>query len=142
MERWTKFVLLIFLVGINVAAIILCFRHYEQYGTVPLSYGVDRYRLEKLLLINYQLLFSSTLTTGTWTIACIINDILVRPEDRLFAALAEGLFRHATLLLLDLRIKMLNETSLSGRISIAFGDAIAVTLIAVHSYWHRKAKQT
>ena len=143
MVRWTKLSVVIFLMIINVLAVILCFRHYEHNGTVPLSYGIERYRVKNLVFINYELFFSSILTTGTWSIACMINDFLFTgPEDGVFAAVAEGLFRYATLLLLDLRIRMLNETSLSSRVSIALGDAIAVSLMAVHSYWHRVLKRT
>ena len=142
MVSWSKFTVLIFLAVINVLAVILCFSHYEHNGTVPASYGIDRYRIGTLMFINYELFFSSILTTGAWSIACMIHDFLFDPEDGVYAAVAEGLFRYATLLLLDLRIRMLNETSLSSRLSIALGDAVAVSLMAVHSYWHRKVKRT
>jgi hypothetical protein len=142
MVGWSKFAVVIFLAIMNVVAVILCFRHYEHNGTVPVSYGHDRYQVGTLLFINYELFFSSILTTGAWSIACMIHDFLFDPEDKVFAAISEGLFRYATLLLLDLRIRMLNETSFSSRLSIAFGDAVAVSLMAVHSYWHRKVKRT
>jgi len=142
MTSWGKLSVVIFLMVINVLAVILCFRHYEHNGTVPVSYGMERYRVQNLVLINYELFFSSILTTGVWSIACMINDFLFAgPEDGAFAAVAEGLFRYATLLLLDLRIRMLTETSLSSRVSIALGDAVAVSVMAVHSYWHRVIKR-
>lgn len=136
-----KILVVVILIGANIASIILCFQHYEFNGTVPISYGSDRYRLPKLLAINYQGLIASIFTTATWTIACLMNDFLFTSEDREYAILTEFLFRHVCLLLFDIRIKLLNETSVAGRLSIAFGDAIAVSLIALHSNWHRKQKQ-
>ena len=127
---------------INVVAVILCFKHYEYNGTVPISYGTDRYRFQNLVFINYELFFSSILTTAVWSIACMIHDFLfIGEDDGLFAAIADGMFRYATLMLLDLRIRMLNETSLSSRVSIALGDAVAVSVIAAHSHWHRTIKR-
>lgn len=141
MLLWKKIVIIAVLIGANVASIILCFQHYEYNGTVPISFGSDRYYLKNLLLINYQLLVSSILTTGTWAITCLMHDFLFTPDDRDFSVFAEFLFRYFCLLLFDVRIKMLIETSLAGRLSIAFGDAIGISIIAVHSHWCQKQKR-
>ena len=142
MQSPVKITILLCLILANIASIILCFQHYEYNGTVPKSFGSDRYHVIRLLSINYQVLISSILTTATWTIACFMHDFLFAPEDVKFAIFTEFLFRHMCLLLFDIRIKMLSETSLASRLSIAFGDAIAVSVIAVHSHWHRKQKKS
>ena len=134
---FSKGLVFIFALVAYVLGTYIVFTHLRLGGSLAESFGDERYSYVNYVKINYQLVFSSLFCGLKLTMINVLGQVY-GPNDKFVYFMAETFIRLSTLSLLDLRLRQVPETDFHSRLSIHFGDVMAMITMALYNRYTDK----